>query len=149
MRIDASQPPQEPNFTVPEIQAGKHKKGGVDAPSMIDVLKMNEVELAAFMEEPVTIEMNPPASNNDMLGTSIVCVPDTQWVLFGVEQTIKRKYVEILANARSENYRQHHDPHNPANSRPKGTTVFSYPFTVKRDSAKGYAWFKELISRRA
>jgi hypothetical protein len=144
--IDAI-PPQAPDYTVPEIRAGAHKKG-IEAPSMLDVLKMDELELAAFMEEPVTIEMNP-SSDPEMIGTSVVVVPDTQWVIFGQMQTIKRKYVEVLANARTERYRQHHDNMNPANSRPRGTTMMSFPFAVKQDTAKGYAWFKELISRVA
>ena len=142
--IEAAVPPQEAAHTVPEILGKQHHKP-IETESVR--LGMDHVELAAFMEEPVEIQVAELREDSGMLGFPITVNSDVQWVMGGATQTIKRKYVEVLARARTTTYKQHNDPTNPAASRPIPRTVFSYPFSVIRDSEKGKAWLKEILNQ--
>lgn len=144
--IDVDSVPQPPSYTLPEIAAGKHHEGIVTGDNPNDLLNMERVELDAFMEEKVMIEMAEFREDSGIIGVPLTVNEKTQWVVGGQRQTIKRKFVEALVHARSENFKQEHNQMDPTKSMPRGRTVPSYPFTVIDDSQKGRAWLNTLAS---
>jgi hypothetical protein len=147
-RIEAGEAsiPQTPAYTIPEIQAGKHLLAREAGDNLLDVLGMDELEMAAFMEEKVLIEMAEMPTDSGQVGVPLAVAPDTQWVIGGQRALIKRKFVEVLARARTDNYKQYQNLQNPAASRPVPKTSLSYPFSVIEDTPKGRSWLKELLT---
>jgi len=147
--VDADSVPQDHSPTIPEIRAGEHHKAIVTGENLNGMLRMDTVELEKFMHEEVEIEMAEFPNDSGLVGIPLSVEEDTQWVLGGQRAKIRRKYVEVLAHARTQNFRQSRNPMNPAEDRPVGRTVLSYPFSVINDTPKGRAWLKELLSQPA
>jgi hypothetical protein len=138
--------PQATAYTIPEIQAGKHLLPQEAGETLIDVLG-TDIDLERFMEEKVLIEMAALPEDSGQVGVPLAVAPDTQWVLGGQRAVIKRKFVEVLARARTDKFRQYQNVQNPAASRPVPTTSLSYPFSVIEDTPKGRAWLKEILEQ--
>lgn len=128
-----------------------------------DVLRdKDRLERLAMGEDPVTIIINP--SNEENAPTSYPCwvngkgaevflngewLPIT-YLPVGVELVTRRKYVEVLARAKTDNIRTVHDSANverPRN-RIERTTSAVANFTVLEDkNPRGPAYFAELRRR--
>lgn len=121
-----------------------------------------QADRLAMAEDPVKIIINP--SNEENAPTSYPVwvngrggevFMNGQWLPItylpvGVELTVKRKYVEVLARAKTDNIRTVHDSANV--ERPRNivqrTTSAVANFTVLEDAnPRGPAWFAELRRR--
>lgn len=119
-------------------------------------------ELLKMGDDPVTIMINP--SNEENAPQSYPCwvngkgaevFLNGQWVIatylpVGIELTTKRKYVEVLARAKTDNIRTEHEGANverPRNTVRRTTSAVAN-FTVIEDrNPRGPAWFAELRRR--
>jgi len=109
-------------------------------------------ENLAFMEEEVTILVPEPYDEQAPRLIPLTVNEKTQHVLTGKPQKIKRKYVEVLAQAREIQYKQvvkkgpDGEPINKMIPRP----VLVWNFTVISDpNPKGAAWLQAILSRPA
>ena len=118
--------------TIPELSVN---------PSEIErVSNMSSVELEAFMNEPVTIYMHISRNPSELEIETPNVNGINQPIVRGHECVIKRKYVEVLARCTSSRYEQYITPGRPENNRMIEKKVQTYPFDVRRDTAKGKAW---------
>ena len=113
-----------------------------------DLHKLSKEE--AFMNELVTIFV--PEDHQEWAYT--VITPNVngmnQPIVRGVEQTIKRKYVEALVHSMTTSYRDHRPNANePDRILRVPKTVIAYPFEVRRDTDIGLAWYKDLVIKEA
>ena len=128
-----------------EINLGEiGEKEPIEKVTETDFVKAADLE--AFMNEPVTIMVHESYEE----GSLDVIVPNVngmnQPILRGREQVVKRKYVEALARARTTIIRQagadFNSPDEPIKTHEK--TVLTYPFTVIKDTPRGFAWIKAI-----
>lgn len=147
--VDATSAPQEKSLSIPEIQAGRHQAAFEAGESVLDVIgSMDQADLDRFMEEELTVSLAEFPQDSGQIGIPLTVVPNVQWAVGGQSQKMKRKYVEVLARARTTVYKQYHNPQNPAESRPIPRTVFSYPFSVEYDpNPKGRAWLENILKQ--
>ena len=121
--------------------------------SGIDIIQPNALESdyaarLAFMEEPVTIVVHESTDDNAEPVVQLYCNGTPQFIVRGQPQEVKRKYVEILANARqtsikTETRTQGDDVINRVNKH----TALRYPFSVQEDkNPRGAAWLRELLA---
>jgi hypothetical protein len=105
----------------------------------------------AFMEEPVKILVHESSDPNDPDPSPLLRVNGrNQYIIRGTEQTVRRKYVEVLARARKTGYTQsiRHDQvtgnvHQKMNPR----TALRYPFSVIEDrNPNGSAWLRKILA---
>lgn len=131
---------------------------------LVDVVgEVNDghMEKLAFMEEPVTIRIEEN-SRSDFPET---CVPvavqgkgaevftngkwvEITWLPIGIPLVTKRKYVEVLARAKSDAIRTKHD--NATVERPCNTverrTSANYPLSIIEDrNPKGHEWLSGIM----
>lgn len=145
-RVESLEPPQIPNLSIEEIQAGVHKQPIKDDVDHVAVaLKMEEAEMEAFMHEKVTVEMGPGTPGR--FAVPLTVNDQTVYAWFGKRQILQRKFVEVLINARTTDYNQWSNPQNPADSRPVPTTSNSFPFAIVEDTPKGREWYRNLMSK--
>lgn len=122
----------------------------------------DHAERLAMGEDPVTIIINPSNEENAptsypawVNGKGAEVFLNGQWTPItylpvGLELTTKRKYVEVLARAKTDNIRTVHDSANV--ERPRNlihrTTSAVANFTIIEDkNPRGPAWFAELRRR--
>ncbi len=105
------------------------------------------VELEAFMEEKLVIEVHPSNVEGDL----DVITPNVnginQPIIRGVPSVVKRKYVEALSRSRLTNYNQKTEAAalDIDNLALHQNTVMAYPFTVLEDkNPKGRPWLQAL-----
>lgn len=170
--MNASDTPAVRKYNKREINTGDlelGQRGAVDLDlprdneSIVSVeghINRDEFEALSFMEEPVTIMLNPSTEKNAARvvdcwvngrgaehlqnGKWMVC----GWLPVGVPVTTKRKYVEVLARAKPENIttevKKYEDREDNIALR---TSYVKYPFSVlKDDSPKGAAWLVKIMS---
>lgn len=148
-----------------DITPGKTIDHGADLPNVTDgngKLMADKLEQEAFMEEPVTIrieensrsdfpESHAPVQVNGR-GAEVL-VKDNwvsmTWVPIGQMLTIKRKYVEVLARAKSDSVRTQHDDGNV--DRPRNTLTrrssANYPMSIIHDpNPKGHEWMSRIMA---
>lgn len=108
-----------------------------------------KAELLAFMEEPVTVVVHTSTDKNASQIVEVWNDGRVQRFLRGEEQVVKRKFVEVLARAKSDTFRSVEymdEAGNQAFRYPK-TTSLKYPFAVIRDdNPKGSAWLKKILA---
>ena len=110
------------------------------------------VAQAAFMEQPVTIEVAAPMNENDPNHVVLNVNGINQPVFFGHPVTIRRKYVEVLARMKQTGYTQRATNYiNPEDSNqliPR--TALVHPFQVLEDkNPKGREWVRHILSEAA
>jgi hypothetical protein len=113
-----------------------------------DLHKLSQSE--AFMHELVTIFI--PEDHTEWAYTVVTPTVNgiNQPVIRGMEQTIKRKYVEALVHTMQTSYRDHRPNANePDKILRVPKTVISYPFEVRKDTDIGRAWYKDLVMKEA
>jgi hypothetical protein len=130
-------------------------------PAVIDKDYMAEL---AFNEERVTIRIEPSSEKN--APTAIFCAVngkgceiwdyrrgqwvEKQYIPIGIEVTVKRKYVAVLASAKSTNVTTKHDDIGAEIIQNRETRITSglCTFSVTEDkSPKGHAWLTALRQR--
>ena len=120
-----------------------------------DMVNFNEkAEKLKFMEEPVTIFLQEAGNAAEEPSVYVAvngepALPHQPWLLRGREYTVKRKFVEVLARARTTTYTQpfQHDrePDRVNIFRPHSS--MRYPFMIVEDAnPRGRAWAKALMA---
>ena len=114
-----------------------------ETPTMDDYAK----ELA-FMEEIVEVMVHESQEENPDLIVDLYCNGVPQRFIRGVPIKVKRKYVEILANARTERMktnvvREGDNVYNRVNKH----TALRYPFQMQDPNPRGQAWLKGLLAK--
>lgn len=114
-------------------------------------IAMSSIDVEAFMNEVVVIELAETADENaDPL--PFVCVGEQRQLLpRGVRIGVKRKFLEVLARCRPTKYTFYRpDPANPDYQEKKGKTALLHPFSVhKDDNPRGAAWLRAILSEAA
>lgn len=111
---------------------------------------VNAARLEAFMNEILTVIVHPDANDN---AVEVPC-PSINGVnqpfIRGVEQKVKRKYVEGLAAGRVTVYEQKvPDASRPENIQMVERKALKYPFSVLHDpNPVGREWLKGLLARQ-
>lgn len=103
----------------------------------------------AFMEEPVTIMVHTTTDKNAIPFVEVWNDGRVQRFLRGKEQTVKRKFVEVLARAKADTYlnQEFMDRDGNMNFRYPKTTSLKYPFSVIRDeNPSGHDWLKKVLA---
>ena len=103
----------------------------------------------AFMEEPVTIMVHTTTDKNAVPFVEVWNDGRVQRFLRGKEQTVKRKFIEVLARAKADTYQSQEfmDRDGNMNFRYPKTTSLKYPFSVVRDeNPKGHDWLKKVLA---
>lgn len=114
----------------------------------------------AFNEEPVTIRIEQNQRGDlpetyvpvQVNGRGAEVLQNGSWIAvawlpIGIEVTTKRKYVEVLARAKSDAVKTEHEDANV--ERPRNTvnrrTSANYPVTILKDSARGHEWLSRIM----
>ena len=119
---------------------------------IVDGVRMkSKAEDLAFMNEPVEIMVLPSQSPDDPPIFSVWNDGVRQNLIRGEKQTVKRKYVEVLARAKKQSYGNVEAVNHSGDKefRYPSTTAQVYPFTVVRDSDKGVAWLQGILAEAA
>lgn len=109
-----------------------------------DIVKGAELE--GFMNEFVTIYVHPDAGEGKL---NYVC-PNVnginQLIVRGVEQRVKRKYVEVLARSKITEYApMEPNFHRPEDMAMRPMTNLTAQFEVRGDSPKGQQWLQAIL----
>ena len=116
----------------------------LDAP-IID----NTLEELAFMEEVLTIHIEPTSEKYAKQVVDVYVNGVAEWIPVGKPYKVRRKYVEVLARAKQETINTvsgSTDDVNPEN-RVQRFNASKYPFSVLNDpSPRGAAWLTRLIA---
>lgn len=120
---------------------------GAILPVEAGALPESQADRLAFMEEPMTIRLEPSSERNAPRFASASVNGDVKWVPVGVPVRLRRKHVEVLARAQPFSVRtdtgtaMEPNPHNRAIKTP----FRRYPFTVLRDdNPRGAAWLNKV-----
>lgn len=109
---------------------------------------MAKADELAFMEEMVTIEVHestdPNAENPVQVGINgrMVYIPR------GVTVMVRRKYVERLARAKMESYKQALTEADPVKFNTLAQRVaLTYGFVVHKDTPRGVDWLRHILAQ--
>lgn len=105
-----------------------------------------------FMEEIVVINIHPSPNPNEEKWVPLFNNGRAHYVLRGVDTPVKRKYVEVLLNAKKTTYGNIEDRDHEGNLRVRypSQTGLMYPFQVVEDkNPKGMEWLKKKLSQPA
>ena len=117
----------------------------VDGPDAMD-----KAEMLAFMEEPVKIMVHTSADPNAEAVIQTGVNGRTQFFIRGMDQVVRRKYVECLARAKHTGFTQ-----KTVNDLQTGNvtqkmiphTALKYPFSVVQDdNRRGRDWLKQILA---
>lgn len=106
------------------------------------------LDAMAFMEEPVKIMVHESTDENAQPVVDVYCNGVPQRFVRGMEQVVKRKFVQILINARTTSVRTRTgvEGGNVVNQLTRHTAV-RYPFSVIEDrNPRGGAWLREALA---
>lgn len=121
----------------------------------IEVVHTNGVDTGladalAFAEEKVTVMIHDSSDPNDENPVQLACNGVNQFLFRGQAQDVKRKYVEILANARRTRISTPEvtDATGARTNMVRKTSALRYPFSVIYDAnPRGASWLKSLMSQ--
>ncbi len=131
-----------PGKTIPLGEIGQHK-------AIEQVSDSLDIELEAFMNEPVKIMVHPSVVDGDLEVQTPTVNGVNQPIIRGMEAWVKRKYVEALARCRTTRYDQSIDPLDRSNIKMVEKTVVTYPFSILEDkNPKGAAWIRGILAER-
>jgi len=103
----------------------------------------------AFMEEPVDVLVHDSADRNAEPIVETGVNGRVQFFIRGQTQTVKRKFVECLARAKTTTYSQqkYSDANGNDAIRNVPHTALRYPFSVVNDrNPNGAAWLKKVLA---
>ena len=129
-------------------------EGDIDREALLDhsikdvEREKKKLDALAFMEEPVTIMVHESADENAQPIVDVYCNGVPQRFVRGMEQTVKRKFVQILAEAKTTNVRTRTgvEGGTVVNKISRHTAV-RYPFSVIEDrNPRGAAWLREALA---
>lgn len=101
----------------------------------------------AFMEELVDVLVHESTDENAEPIVDVYCNGTPQRFIRGVQQKVKRKYVEILANARQTSIKtKTHQDNETVYNRIDKHTALRYPFSMQDSNPRGQAWLKKILA---
>jgi len=106
-------------------------------------------EYEKFMNQPIKLMVYPPMNDGDEPIVQVAVNNVNQFVIRGREQTIKRKYVEVLARAKKVNISAHgyKDRDGEAKNVVNVNSSLEYPFQVLEDrDPRGPAWLRKILA---
>lgn len=106
------------------------------------------LDAVAFMEEPVKVMVHESTDENAQPIVDVYCNGTPQRFVRGMEQVVKRKFVQILINARTTSVRTRTgvEGGNVINQLTRHTAV-RYPFSVIEDrNPRGGAWLRDALA---
>lgn len=105
-------------------------------------------EMEAFMNEPVTIIVNPSQDPEDPKLVQVGVNGVNQFIPRGEPFTVKRKYVEVLARAKRTDFQQTLDERlGEAMNQLRSMHSLRYPFSVIEDrNRNGGAWLTAVLA---
>jgi hypothetical protein len=118
-------------------------------PEIIDnPVSMADVDLEAFMNEPVMVTVLSGGRDNEMQFVQVAVNGITQMFERDRPIVVKRKYVERLARAKETGYRQTLDNQLvELMNRMTNHHSLRYPFQVNRDdNPRGSAWLRSILA---
>jgi len=116
----------------------------VDKPMPKDALDME-----AFMNERVTIVVNPPSNADEPMLVQVGVNGVNQFIPRGEPIAVKRKYVEVLARAKRTDFAQTLDERLGETEFNNLRTMHSlrFPFSVLHDpNPNGHAWMTGVLA---
>lgn len=115
----------------------------VDKPMPKDAL-----DLEAFMNEPVTIIVNPATDPDEPRLVQVGVNGVNQFLARGEPITVKRKYVEVLARAKRTNFTQTLDERlGEGMNHLKAMHLLRFPFSVIEDrNSNGGPWLRGVLA---
>lgn len=148
-----------------ELQQGQDQSfempasGPIDRDAFHEQLEIVENPLSpeqladvAFYEELVEVEILPTENPHAEAVIQLQCNFVNQFLIRGVPAVIKRKYVEILARAKTENIAtpEFTDARGNRSTRVTKSQGLRYPFRVLRDdNPKGPSWLQAVMMQGA
>lgn len=108
-----------------------------------------DLDLEAFMNEPVTVRVEPTAVQGEDITPIFNVNGVNQPIIRGKATIIKRKYLEALARCRTTTIRQvRPNPYDQSVIQNVPTTVPTYPFVVLEDkNPRGRAWLEGILAQ--
>jgi hypothetical protein len=126
------------------------KEAFMDAFEIVDgPTGMDKAETLSFMDEPVTIRILETSEPNASQICQLSVNGTNQFVIRGRSVTIKRKFVEVLARARTGiiSTPEYTDSTGARATRIVKNSGLTYPFSVISDrNPKGAAWLEAILS---
>jgi hypothetical protein len=148
-----------------ELQQGQNQShdmpasGPIDRTEFLDNFEILDREVpkaaldaAAFFEEELEVEILPTENPNAEAVIQLQCNGVNQFLVRGVPAFIKRKYVEILARAKTENVAtpEFIDANGNRSTRVTKSQGLRYPFRVLQDrNPQGRAWLENVMRQGA
>ena len=126
--------------------------GEIGEPEPIEMIAesnfIEEAELEAFMNEMVTIRMHQSVVEGALQVETVALNGVNMPILRGINQPIKRKYVEILAQAKTGQFTQvQANPADLSDISMVERNSLAYPFEVIHDpSPRGRAWLENILA---
>lgn len=115
--------------------------------SGIDLDYLDELQ---FMEEKVTIRIEPSADRYAPRFVDVAVNGRIEWLEVGKPIGVARKYIEVLARAKSDTFitiAPNTNDENPVNLISRNTSQ-KYPFSVIKDpNPRGYQWLTTVLSQ--
>lgn len=108
-----------------------------------------KAEALAFMEESVDVMVHPSTDRNAEPIVELWCNGRSQFFARNQLQTVKRKFVEVLARARTTAYTQERYRDGNGNDAIRNIphTALRYPFSVMHDpNPRGRAWLQKVLA---
>lgn len=129
----------------------------IQIPSVDLIDPVNERDLhalaseEAFMNEPVEIFVHPVSDENAPPYVILNVNGVSQPVARGTAQTVKRKFVEVLARMKETKYTQvQNNLNDPSDRSLIGRTGLCYPFDMLKDAnPRGRAWLNKIMAEAA
>lgn len=109
-----------------------------------------KLDALAFNEEKITVMVHESDDPHAEQLIEVGVNGKKQFFKRGVQQVVRRKFVEALARAKATNYSQKVDDPNPlVVNRLMPRTALRYPFSLIRDDNPrgGHAWLQQLLAQ--
>lgn len=102
----------------------------------------------AFAEEMVEVYIHPTADKTAEPMFPVAVNGVNQYFIRGRKQMVKRKFIEVLAQARPEAIETNEftDYDGARNMRIDRSTSLKYPFSVTKDTPEGHAWLDRMLN---
>ena len=153
-KIFESEEQDIPQQETREMKSTGPAKDALDQASVIipaaKVYSADKMEMMRFMEEELQVMVHETTNDQDV---PIPCIQNdglSQYFVRGVEQTVKRKFVEILGRCKTTRFglEKYLDAVGADAYRYPPQTALTYPFSVMQDPSgeRGRIWLKQLIS---
>lgn len=154
-KLDTSNTQVGTESTVPQGSKISDPIAGQPVHSAIqtEVPPMDQMELERFMNEELDVLIHEPQQEGEPPVVEMEVGGIPCYAMRGVPQKLKRKYVEVLARARSAHVRHWYKQQgeNTKNFQSFSSRALAFPFIVEKDPSggKGRAWLASTLASAA